>query len=176
MHKCSSLWPPGDILQRSADNSAHERLHELTLEKQEGNQQRAGAHERGSRYDCPVKALVDGGEDRSSCRQRPCLDTVGCHERPEKVVPVAGNRSEASARVPGCLLPCATTSITPEYRETLSIPSTAGDARERLRNARRHRAASGQRLPRSAACQNRRTSRVNGSAAAILMRAASGWR
>jgi len=95
MHKCSSLWPPGDILQRSADNRAHQKLHELTLEKQEGDQQRAGAHGRGSRYHRPVKALINGGEDRSSCRQRPCLDTVGCHEQPETVVPVAGNRGEA---------------------------------------------------------------------------------
>ena len=84
MHKCSSLWPPGDILQRLADNRAHQKLHELTLEKQEGDQQRAGAHGRGSRYHRPVKALINGGED-----------TVGCHEQPETVVPVAGNRGEA---------------------------------------------------------------------------------
>jgi hypothetical protein len=44
------------------------------------------------------------------------------------------------------------------------------------RGAERHRAARRRRPPRSAACQNRRTPRVNGSAAAILMRAASGWR
>ena len=51
-----------------------------------------------------------------------------------------------------------------------------GMTRERLRDAYRHRAARRRRPPRSAARQNRRTSRVNGSVAVILMRAASGWR
>ncbi len=45
------------------DAGAHEALHELPLEQQEGNEQRARRHQRGGADHRPVDALVGRGED-----------------------------------------------------------------------------------------------------------------
>src|ERR1700730_10231234 len=66
---------------------AHEALHELALEQEEGDEQRRRRHQGGGADHRPFDALVGRGEPLQPDGNRPRLDRVGDYQRPEEIIP-----------------------------------------------------------------------------------------
>src|SRR5690606_3939741 len=78
----------------SANPRPQERLDELALEDQEGDQERCDRHQGRSAYDRNVDAAFRSPEQRQSDRQRSSRDGVGDDQGPQEVVPVGGDGDE----------------------------------------------------------------------------------
>ena len=77
----------------------HERLHELSLEQQKGDQQRGYGHQRGRGDNRPTHAGFRGAEDAQSNRQGSGFHRVGHDEGPQEIVPVVADGDQSIGEI-----------------------------------------------------------------------------